>query len=601
MSTNDRFAAGVAAVCALSIVLAAMLMSAFVPPAIPVDGSGDGFGPPNDEKEPKRSGGGSGGAGEGSGGVGVEPGEGGDADEYDVSLNRSAVPGAHVVVTVTNDGLPVHGLLVRFNGERVGVTDESGQVAGTIPYESELQISVRKRDAKSLDPVAVVASQQYALASGAAIGPAGSSPSSGADARSLPHNDTTGSYYRLNTTGNVDVDGILREGKTVTIAANVEDVPMREAEVTVDGEPLAVTDDRGRAEVTLPYDERVRIVVSRGDVNGTVVVEPKPTINTSVSGLVVPGTSVTLHATRHGEPVSGAAVRVDGETVGTTGPDGTVEFTLPRRNSVDVVVTHGEAKGTSDLDWLFAWFVVPLTGLLVVLGGVHLHRQTASRRPRVVTPLVGLFVGSVRWLAGATAMVAEAVLSGLVAVGTILARVIERTTRLLAWLLAGLWRYLSLLVRTPWEAFWLFVLAAITLPGRLVRALVQLLRWLLFWRRTTTATAAATGGGSPIVNPGSGGTPSEPSGDDAGGQSVVSVRRAWRELVALLPVSDTETKTPGELERAAVDMGLPEAPVGELTDAYREVRYGGRDDRSYRERAMAALRSVREWFSEVRG
>lgn len=71
------------------------------------------------------------------------------------------------------------------------------------------------------------------------------------------------------------------------------------------------------------------------------------------------------------------------------------------------------------------------------------------------------------------------------------------------------------------------------------------------------------------------------------------VYRAWAEMIESVGVADPETTTPAAFARAAVRAGLDPADVDELTDLFREVRYGDADLTEDRiERATAALRRI---------
>ncbi|MDY7081803.1 MAG: DUF4129 domain-containing protein, partial [Halobacteria archaeon] len=65
---------------------------------------------------------------------------------------------------------------------------------------------------------------------------------------------------------------------------------------------------------------------------------------------------------------------------------------------------------------------------------------------------------------------------------------------------------------------------------------------------------------------------------------TLSVREAWRRMVERVPVSNRETKTPGELARIAVREGFPSKPVEELTSVFREVEYGEKPSTERRKR-----------------
>ncbi|SMO75701.1 DUF4129 domain-containing protein [Halorubrum cibi] len=79
---------------------------------------------------------------------------------------------------------------------------------------------------------------------------------------------------------------------------------------------------------------------------------------------------------------------------------------------------------------------------------------------------------------------------------------------------------------------------------------------------------------------------------DAGDNDVY---RAWREMTEALEVDRPASVTPAEFAAAAVEAGVDEEPVSELTDVFERVRYGGAEPTDDRERrAAAALRRIEE-------
>jgi hypothetical protein len=71
------------------------------------------------------------------------------------------------------------------------------------------------------------------------------------------------------------------------------------------------------------------------------------------------------------------------------------------------------------------------------------------------------------------------------------------------------------------------------------------------------------------------------------------VYRAWREMTDHLDVRNPETSTPSEFADVARDAGMDDAHVDELTDLFRDVRYGGADVTPEREQqAVDALRAI---------
>jgi hypothetical protein len=72
---------------------------------------------------------------------------------------------------------------------------------------------------------------------------------------------------------------------------------------------------------------------------------------------------------------------------------------------------------------------------------------------------------------------------------------------------------------------------------------------------------------------------------------------AWREMTGHLDVPRPETSTPAEFATAAEAVGMNDAHVEELTELFREVRYGGAAPTEDREqRALAALRDIESTY-----
>ncbi|WP_144799618.1 DUF4129 domain-containing protein [Halorubrum depositum] len=73
------------------------------------------------------------------------------------------------------------------------------------------------------------------------------------------------------------------------------------------------------------------------------------------------------------------------------------------------------------------------------------------------------------------------------------------------------------------------------------------------------------------------------------------VYRAWRDMTEALDVDRPASSTPAEFAAAAVDAGVDEEPVADLTAVFERVRYGGEDATAERERRAAeALRRIEE-------
>lgn len=77
-----------------------------------------------------------------------------------------------------------------------------------------------------------------------------------------------------------------------------------------------------------------------------------------------------------------------------------------------------------------------------------------------------------------------------------------------------------------------------------------------------------------------------------------SVEEAWRTMSERVRVPNRRARTPEEVARAAVERGYPDDAVRRLTDAFREVRYGGFPRSSRTETARSALDRLRDYWRD---
>ena len=75
-----------------------------------------------------------------------------------------------------------------------------------------------------------------------------------------------------------------------------------------------------------------------------------------------------------------------------------------------------------------------------------------------------------------------------------------------------------------------------------------------------------------------------------------AVYRAWWEMTQLLDVPNPDSATPREFAEAAIDLGMDEDDVSELTELFEEVRYGERDPESREDHAVAVFRSIEDEY-----
>ncbi len=221
-----------------------------------------------------------------------------------IMLDREPVPGSRLTATIRYEGEPLTETPVWFDERRVGETDDAGRVTGEVPYVEELVIRVgtatdatcRAGTATSLpssttsgsagyhsddarqssadvrglgspEPgIGAVPSVRRDVPTAAATVSTASVTSSASSTLALASSATPAASVQEESPGNatgsyavdgavtIDVDGEPYPGETITIDAAVEDVPMREATVSVDGTAVGETDGSGRATVRVPDD-----------------------------------------------------------------------------------------------------------------------------------------------------------------------------------------------------------------------------------------------------------------------------------------------------------------------------------------------------------
>lgn len=695
--------------CLLAVLVAALLAPPPVEPPAPNVSSDE-----TPTERPPVSGGestgdgetgdGDGSAGEG-GGAGTDGGSGGNvaggaaepipipgdeappAEGCGVLLEDRPVPGTTVTVGVFDAGVPLPDVPVRFNSDPVGRTGENGRVSGQVPYNRTLAVTVdvdadcefyRERfDADTVEsdlgstadqdaandhrrPDSGKSSSDPEVLAEMPIGPGVTGATGGTgDARAHQSGNETGAY-RVRGDVNLTVDGDPYPGETLTVTANVEGVPMREATVEVDGESTGPTDGSGDARLTVPDGQQeATVTVSRGDFAGETTVDVL-LLTASVrprEGLPVPGERAAVVAAVDEKPADGVRVRLDGQRLGQTPSDGTLPFGLPVGTGATVVATTERQTARVPLWQVYLPTVGNLLavlglGVVGVVGARLLGGETATAR--VAAGWSCLAVADAAFVVGEVPGLALALggtgLAGVAYYRRQLASGGEEAAGLFAWavslvrrtalgvvdglerlvdgvvaLLGGLWTNL-----TSFETFVAWVDAVVRKVATTVWVVLTLRRVgvaLFVGAELVLATArwgdegliASVGGLSVLallvvlwrrddvtVEPG----PDDDGTDETdaafrgtatadgsdSAERVLSIRELWRRFARWVVPGAWRTKTPGEVARAAVDRGLPREPVEALTDAFRDVEYGSEPATSRRERARVAF----DWLARRR-
>lgn len=502
----------------------------------------------------------------GSPGEEIEPGN--DVEEtppseegVQISLNRTAVPGKSVEVTVTWFGNPYPGTPVYFNGVQVGETDGEGVIVATVPDDEELTVAV---DPVRINPEPVDVelssennvtldgtntSQVSANGSGFVTSGGGSLADSGGVLASSggfagvsteqPVFGETGQdreeeTFPVERDATIAVTGDQEPGALVLLTVRVGDILIRDIPVTVDGEEVGTTNGDGQLEISLPETTGdVSIQVEDGPITGSQTVtipELELAVDTGTLPPMALG-SVTVEATVGGEPASGVPISIDGEEVATTGTAGTATVTLPFTHEALLSVTAaGQSEQTA------------LSGLLFPLGAIV----------AIAVPALG---GSLLLLKRRGYSVRTWLVFGRSIPGT-LTRTMTRGLVVLASRGDEIVLALFARVRNLFAGLFAVVTGQKSREEirRQVRSTVKTIR-----RRSGKITRLFRGKNPPA----------------AFAEQELTVGAAWRRFLNQLSVTAPETRTPGELARHAIEKeDLPEEQVRTLRDTFREVEYG---------------------------
>lgn len=498
------------------------------------------------------------------------PGESFDSStgpSYSVSLLADPIPGQSVPVLVERDGDPAAGVAVTFNGERVGRTNESGMVSGEVPFAARLTVNVSDDGTQQAEGAALLSF------AGATVPTQRESAAwrVGGVVRAANGTNVTRSFD-VPTDVAIAVDGSADPGATVTVRATIDDRPITDATVSLDGSQVGKTDGSGELAVSLPGREQTTIEVARGEAYGNRSLR-LANVSVNTTGFALPGLSITVSVTDEGAPVQGATVAVGGTTA-TTGPDGTATVSLPLATSATVRVET--AGGITERQPVRYRFVT--AGLAVVLAVaivavlVVLRRRAAAAGLSVREQLIA----TLHWLSGAFV----AALVGMAIWGERVLTQFPMVARRVARLLRDVWQSLVAVISAREIDF-------STVPG--LRTILAWLRAVVrgFLDSTGSSVATAFGGGSDTE------APTAATGDEATNLDARErVRRAWREFRGRLPVADHRTKTPSELARIGVEEGFPSGAVDTLRDAIQAIEYGRRDPDGYVDDVTAAEREL---------
>lgn len=442
----------------------------------------------------------------------------------------------------------------------------------------------------------------------------------------------------------VTVIGVMRAG---TFTAST----MSNATVRVDGQTVGRTDTRGAYNLSVPVGvDSLDVEITKGEFTAerTVrVLSLSVGVRPASQLFPLPGGDATVRVSRGRYPVEDATVSVDGRSVGETNATGQVAVALPSDPTATVTAEVDGERARTPVALVYLRSGVFVGFLLVPLGltfglGYHTRGWRGVGYAAAGWLCVGFVAGStVLWgrrgfLASlgtvAVLAVAVVVLRNRTTVGTGGATLGQRLLALVSWLanavlsvtlrlsvvtdllrsaVAGLWD----LLRGATSVRGLLTGLVATLRGvparvrqsRRLQVLLALCLWAVLvvvgyalagWTGALAALALGAVVGVPVAlwlwSPLDAGAADPPRATENTGRANEEtngarwLRRVWRAFARRVFPGEWQTKTPGEVSRAAVERGFPEEPVERLTDAFRAVEYGDRPLSESRERLVAA-------------
>ena len=257
-----------------------------------------------------------------------------------VYVQGQANPGAEATIVVrTPEGTAAEGAEVTVNNESIGVTGPDGKIKVMVPGNSDrLIIMVKFGDMEAKTQKLVTE----------------------------PHLEVT-------------VDTKVTVESTTTVTVRRPDGSAAEgADVTVNGESAGTTDEKGQLVINVDVNVDVLVIEVRtedleGSVEADIGAEPTPEATTAPTPMGTPGIEptetvnetlqialsadltqgavITLTVTdSEGNPVKGATVSLNGETLGTTDANGQMHFEVPTVLELRFEAYAGGSMGTLFID-----------------------------------------------------------------------------------------------------------------------------------------------------------------------------------------------------------------------------------------------------------
>ncbi|TYT63247.1 DUF4129 domain-containing protein [Natrialba swarupiae] len=400
---------------------------------------------------------------------------------------------------------------ITVNGEEVASTGPFGRAEITVPYEEEMNVTI----------VDSGQSRTFDVPTDAAIEPGdGAAP-----------------------------------GSDLEVAAAVGSTPVSDATVSLEGDPVATTDEAGKATVALPETAGpADVSVERGAVEGDRTIDVLEPDVEFAHPLLFPGSPAVVLVSADGDGIGGATVSVGDEETA-TGDDGRAWVWLPVTDEATVTAEVGAETATTTVGNLY----LRLTAVVVLVPGLVIGAAVTYFR------LVATTERS-RWHGRTSLLVALA--DALAAFSDWIAGVRLPRYSLPSFEFGGG-------PSLGWPSLPSFSFPSYSRPslGSVTRSSSSGSRRGI---RSRVSDTLGFGDDEPDVadddtGPTLADEPFGPRGPRA------EIRATWHAVLDRVGIENRETRTPGQAAREVLSAGFPPSSVRRLVSIVRDVEYGGRD------------------------
>lgn len=361
----------------------------------------------------------------------------------------------------------------------------------------------------------------------------------------------------LDATPRIGLTGETLPGRTVELNVTHAGEPLANASVSFSGEKMR-TGANGTVDLEMPSEPgNYTIEVRKRGVAGSMEVRVE-SLDLRVDPylpVALPGRSATVTASIDGEPLENVSVMLEGEEIGSTGPNGTLSTSLPFTGSATYTArTLGLRAERTISGMMVNLAALVLSGVLILsVSGFVAYRRGYG--PRDLLSLLA-----------SPGMLASYLFTGLSSVFLVLTGGMDSVASWLQRVAGKLERAVRQLVsrgRTDVE-FHPFRAAMKKFEGAVERVLA---------RYRTLMSLLGTGGA---------------------GSGPLDLDRAWNVLKDATSLERFTGRTPGDVERHALEKDmLPEEPVKYIAENFRRQKYGPGSE--------PEIEKLEEYSDELRG